>query len=163
MIELIISKMIKRIKTILYLRIIVIICVFFIAPIYMLTLLDELFYILFVAIAIVVLASGEGNILKLNETSLLLLSNLSFLSFFLFSMLFEYEIMAVFLYSFTLAYSLLYYKFNKLSWLKYQKDIDVVGGPGFNISRDNTRLGVKFSVLTLILAIFYFFIFIIFN
>ncbi|HZH87675.1 MAG TPA: hypothetical protein VFD78_00705 [Chitinophagaceae bacterium] len=129
----------------------------------MLTLLDELFYILFVAIAIVVLASGEGNILKLNETSLLLLSNLSFLSFFLFSMLFEYEIMAVFLYSFTLAYSLLYYKFNKLSWLKYQKDIDVVGGPGFNISRDNTRLGVKFSVLTLILAIFYFFIFIIFN
>src|SRR5690625_2524228 len=101
--------MIKRIKTILYLRIIVIICVFFIAPIYMLTLLDELFYILFVAIAIVALASGEGNILKLNETSLLLLSNLSFLSFFLFSMLFVFYFFVVFLYFFFFVFFILFY------------------------------------------------------
>lgn len=153
----------KPIKNISYLRNIGIISVFFIAPIYMLTLLDELFYILFVAVAIVVLASGEGNILKLNETSLLLLSNLSFLSLFLFSVIFKFDIMGVFLYSYIISYSLLYFKFNKLSRVKYQKDIDIVGGPGFNISRDNTRLGIVFSALTLILAVIYFLVYAMFN
>lgn len=153
---------INKIESIL--RIIVIILVFFIAPIFILTKLNEdSYYILFVASGIVIITSSDEYLLKLNESSLLLLSNLSFLSFFLFSVIFKYDIMVVFLYSFTLSYSLLYYKFNKLSRLKYHKDIDIVGGPGFNISGDNTLLGVIFSALTLILGFIYIAIFIIFN
>ena len=156
-------KMKKPVKMMSYLRNIVIISVFFIAPIYMLTILDELFYMSFVAAAIVILNGGEGSALKMNEISLLLLSSLSFLSLFLFSVIFKYDIMGVFMYSFTIAYSLLFFKFNRLSRTKYQKDIDVVGGPGFNISRDNTGLGILFSALTLVLGVVYFLVYAMFN
>ncbi|MCO5268594.1 MAG: hypothetical protein M9897_06850 [Brumimicrobium sp.] len=143
----------KKIRIPPYLRIILIIVIFFIIPIIaFLNIQEDPVYFLFVGYFIVLFASGDRYVLKLNDTSLLLLSVLSFLSFMLFNVLTKQGIQGVFLYSVSLAYSLLYYKFNLLSWKKYQQDIDFVGGPGFNISKHNTPLGILFSFLLILLG-----------
>lgn len=116
---------------------------------------DKLYYTYFISLFIVV-ASADKKVMRLGEVELLLLANLNFIIFLILIYIFNYPLKIVFLYSFILSYSSLYLIFNKWSKIKYKKEIDFVGGPGFNISRDNTPLGVLFSFLAALVGILYF-------
>lgn len=156
-------KMNKHKNKIYYIRLVFILLFFYFLPIIILTkFIDDFFYIIFLGLGIGFLSTSDNIIFSISDKNHLILSSLSLLNFYIFSMVFKYDLIGVFLYSTIVSFSVLYFKFNKLSLRRNKKKIDFVGGPGFNIKSTNTTLGILFTLSIFILALIYFVIYILY-
>ncbi len=137
-----------------YTTILLYIIAFFIIAITLVYIYEKVFQV-FLCSFVISIFSRELNIFKRYRRLLLLCYLVCYLTFFSFSIFLNKDWISVFAFTYFILDYPIFNFFNNISLKNNNREISIIGGPGFNIKSHNSVIDILYGLIGLILIIGY--------